>query len=90
MTKSILAGLTAMFLVLALASVAMAANPIIGTWKLNLAQSKFAPGQAIPQEQTEVYKEIEGNQIELTYTSKGTDGSSDLLKIIFPAQGGGQ
>ena len=72
----------------ALATVAMAADPIIGSWKLNLAKSSFASGQTAPKEQTEVYREASQNQIELTYKNTGTNGSSDLLVIIFPAQGG--
>jgi hypothetical protein len=33
-------------LVLALAVIAMAADPHVGTWKLNLAKSKYSPGPA--------------------------------------------
>jgi hypothetical protein len=33
-------------LIMALATAALAADPFVGTWKLNLAKSKFAPGQA--------------------------------------------
>jgi hypothetical protein len=46
MRKPILVPMTAI-LVLALAKVAVAADdPFVGTWKLNLTQSKFPPGQA--------------------------------------------
>lgn len=34
-------------LVLALSTVALAADPFVGTWKLNVAKSKFLPGQAL-------------------------------------------
>ena len=43
MRKHILVAMTAI-LVLALATVAMAADPHVGTWKLNVAKSKFNPG----------------------------------------------
>jgi hypothetical protein len=46
MRKPILITMTTI-LVLALATVAVAAaDPFVGTWKLNLTQSKFPPGQA--------------------------------------------
>jgi hypothetical protein len=44
MNKNILAVITSMILVLALASVAMAADPFVGTWKLNVEKSTFSPG----------------------------------------------
>ena len=75
-------------LILALVSVATAADPIIGTWKLNLAKSKFATQRSAPKELTEVYREIDGNQIEFTATAILADGSSYLLKGVWPAQGG--
>ena len=47
-------------LVLALVTVAMAADdPFVGTWKLNLAKSKFSPGPA-PKSAT-VKCEVQGN-----------------------------
>jgi hypothetical protein len=70
------------------------ADPIIGTWKLNVAQSKFSPvflamlKRAAPKESTEVYKEIEGDQIEFTGTAIRTDGSSSSWKLVWPRQGG--
>ena len=72
---------------LALATVAMAADPIIGLWKLNLAKSKFASGQA-PKEQTEIYREAGQGQIELNYNSIPSSGASTILKITLPAHGG--
>jgi hypothetical protein len=83
-TRSILL----MVLVLAFATVAMAADPIIGSWKLNIAKSSFAKGQTAPKQMTEVYREASQDQIELTYKSAETNESSTLLVIIIPAQGG--
>lgn len=81
---------TMLFLaVFALAGSLLAGDPIIGTWKLNLAKSKFAPNQPdIPKSGTEAYREVEGGQIELTYTRTKADGSSVLSKYAWPAQGG--
>jgi hypothetical protein len=81
---------TMLFLaVFALAGSLLAADPIIGTWKLNLAKSKFAPNQPdIPKSGTEAYREVEGGQIELTVTRTDASGSSVLSKYVWPAQGG--
>ena len=46
MRKRSIAIAATMIFIFALATVAMAADPFIGTWKLNLAKSKFNPGQA--------------------------------------------
>src|SRR5579863_1685521 len=79
---------------LTMAGPASAADPIIGTWKLNLAQSKFSPAmEAItkrppPKEYTEVYREIEGDQIEFTSNTILSDGSSRKGHLIWPRQGG--
>ena len=82
---------TMFFLVVfAMAGSLWAADPIIGTWKLNIAKSthRMAPRSPLPKEWTEVYREIEGGQIEFTMTMILTDGSSSLLKGVWPAQGG--
>jgi hypothetical protein len=47
------------FLMLALALVATAADPIIGSWKLNVAKSYFTDKQWIPKEKTEVLSRVE-------------------------------
>jgi hypothetical protein len=77
-----------LFVVLGLAGSGWAADPIIGTWKLNIAKSKFPSTQLTLKEQTEVYRGIGNGQIELTYTSVNKDGASTLEVFIFPAQGG--
>ena|SRR5579862_682276 len=70
------------------------ADPIIGTWKLNVAESQFSPivqairKQAPAKERSEVYREIEGDQIELTGETVRTDGSSSSYRFIWPRQGG--
>ena len=59
---------------LAFAFPAMAADPIVGTWSLNIPKSQFSPvlaaltQQQPPKQRTETYREIEGNQIEFSST----------------------
>ncbi len=65
---------------LGLAGTLWAADPIIGTWKLNV--SKTNPPPPI-KSAIEVYRLIEGDQIELTYT-----GSNGEETFTFPRQGG--
>src|SRR5512138_1828268 len=62
-----------------------AADPIIGNWKLNIAKSKLSE---VPKSFTESYREIDGDQIELTTVWIGSNGSPNTEKIVFPAQGG--
>jgi hypothetical protein len=69
-------------------------DPLVGTWKLNLAQSQFSPvllalqKTAIPKERTEIYRLV-NNRIELTQTSIRSDGSKEEApKLTWPAQGG--
>ena len=71
-----------------LSSTLWAADPIIGTWKMNPAKSKFPSPQLTQKEQTEVYREIGNGRIELTYRSISNDGALNLEVFIFPAQGG--
>ena len=65
------------------------ANTIIGSWKLNIEKSTFAPNAPPPpKEETDVYREIEGDLIELTHKSIEMDGSTNLMVFTWPAQGG--
>lgn len=77
-----------LLVVFALAGSLWAADPIIGTWKMNPAKSKFPSPQLTQKEQTEVYREIGNGRIELTYRSINNDGALTLEVFIFPAQGG--
>jgi len=81
---------TMFFLVLfAMACSLWAADPIIGTWKLNIAKSTF-PSNAPPppKEQIEAYRYLDTGEIELTYRLTDKDGSSVLEVFTWPAQGG--
>ena len=70
-----------------------AADPMVGTWKLNVAKSKFSPAYlafqkiVAPKEQSNVVREV-GDQLEVTVTGIRTDGSPISDKGAFPRQGG--
>ena len=49
-------------------------DPVIGTWTLNLAKSKFTPGPA-PQSGTRTYA-MSGDSVSLTYSMVGADGKT--------------
>jgi hypothetical protein len=67
--------------VLGLTSSLWAADPIIGTWKLNVEKSTFNQYRQEPSEEIiEVYREIENNQIELTLPAGSV--------LTWPVQGG--
>ena len=76
---------TPLFTVFVLASSLWAADPIIGTWKLNISESK---ADASIREQVEVYRELDSGQIELTLTITYANGFPASWKYTWPAQGG--
>jgi hypothetical protein len=69
-------------------------NPLIGTWKLNVAKSKSSPvllafmKQAPPKEETIVYRELGTDEYEVTMTGARTDGKPIAVKGTVPRQGG--
>jgi hypothetical protein len=65
---------------------AMAADPIIGTWKLDLGNSKFAIPP--PKEQTEVYREVDSGEIQFVLTRVQSDGASKSTELRWPVGGG--
>jgi len=74
-----------LFAVLGLAGSLWAADPIIGTWKLNVAKSDMsaiAPGLPPPKQETVVYREVGDNLIEMS------DGLLTSNKWTWPRQGG--
>jgi hypothetical protein len=78
--------------ILGLAGLGMAADPIIGIWRLNLSQSKFSPARSDmidprPKLHIETYREIE-DRIEVSGTVTRLDGSSTSGKLSWPKQGG--
>lgn len=72
---------------LALCANAWAEEPFAGTWKLNLAKSKFPAGTA-PKEETFVIREIAGGQVEQTTNGTATDGKPIALKRTVNQAGG--
>lgn len=65
-----------------------APHPLEGTWKLNAAQSKFAPNQAdAPKEETMVFRVV-GDLFELTITGTQKDGAAIAEKCTSPINGG--
>ncbi len=77
-----------MMFVLGLAGMLWAADPEVGTWKVNLAKSKFPPGPAAATKvETNVIREV-GDQIENITTGTRVDGSSISEKYIVYKKGG--
>ncbi len=65
-----------------------AADPSVGTWKLNIAKSKLAPSTEAPvKEQTAVIREV-GDQWEIVFSGKRTDDTSFSTQATRPKPGG--
>jgi hypothetical protein len=60
------------------ASAAMAADPIIGTWKLDLSKSKLDPSESSLKPQTEVYEELAAARIGMELTRINNEGASTV------------
>src|SRR6202790_4109052 len=71
--------------ILAIASTAFAADPAIGTWKLNVAKSTFSPGPA-PKSQTRTYAETPQG-ITLTIKTTAADGKESTATLTFKDDG---
>ena len=76
------------FAVFAFTGSLWAADPIIGTWKLNVGKSKAAPGKSLQKESIDVCRELDTNEIECVSKGVNADGSAIDLTISFPSQGG--
>jgi hypothetical protein len=61
------------------------ASPSVGTWKLNLAKSKFPPPH--PLEETAVVAE-QGADLSVTLTGTQADGKPFSVKYTYPKKGG--
>jgi hypothetical protein len=68
-------GYVAIVVLAALASTWVIAegNPVLGTWKLNVAKSKYT-GTPMPKEMTRTV-EVEGDSVKYTYAGTAADGS---------------
>ena len=71
-----------------LAGSLFAADPFVGTWKLNVAQSKHVGGgNPTPKEATLVIERA-GDQATVTITGTAGDGSPFSVKYTVPSTGG--
>ncbi len=70
---------------MAVASAASATDPIIGTWKLDLAKSKFSPGPA-PKSHTRTYAAT-ADGIDLTFDTVAADGTTTSGKSSYKYDG---
>jgi hypothetical protein len=68
-----------MFVLVGVQSVAQSPDPILGTWELNVAKSKFSPGPA-PKNETRTYV-MAGQDIRATV--KGVDGAGKPTAAEF-------
>jgi hypothetical protein len=64
---------------------ALAADPVVGTWKLNLAKSTFSPGPA-PKSQTRSYAES-AQGMTLTVKTIAADGKESTTTLTFKDDG---
>jgi hypothetical protein len=65
-----------------------AADPIIGTWKLNIAKSKLDPIRANTKEETLAFRALGDHHYKLIYHDVRADGSTSSSKCTWPKQGG--
>jgi hypothetical protein len=83
--RTLLVGTVLAIGVTAVASAAGAVDPVVGTWKLDLAKSRFNPGPA-PKTQTRAYVAT-ADGIDLMYTGVAADGSAVNGKSSFKYDG---
>ncbi|MGB2887414.1 MAG: hypothetical protein WBC04_06955 [Candidatus Acidiferrales bacterium] len=77
---------TVVVLALAAAGLVLAqSDPVIGTWKLNLAKSKFDPGPP-PKSQMRTY-EAQGDAVKLSVEGTAADGSTVAYGYIASEDG---
>jgi len=69
-----------LLLILGVAIVASAADPFLGTWKINLAASTYSP-RAAPASQTRVYTEEPDGAIKVTIRTVDAKGHSTIIEV---------
>jgi hypothetical protein len=77
---------TILFVLAAIATVALAADPWVGTWKLNPAKSK-APGGRIPHPSSTNIIEIQGDTMHLISTQTDTTGKMEHVEYTAALDG---
>ena len=73
-------------LLLAFASALLAADPFIGTWKLDTEKTKYKTGMP-PKEQTVTFSE-EGSELHVIVKGTSPDGQAISTHFIVPVAGG--
>ncbi len=79
---------TIIALILFLSCPCFAADPILGVWKLDTAQSLLPQAPTTPKELTDTYEESAQGTIEMTRSGIQTDGVAISSKWSWPKQGG--
>jgi hypothetical protein len=74
------------FALLGLTALLIAAEPFVGTWKLNSAKTKYKTGTA-PKEQTLTISEA-GSDLDVAISGTAADASAISSHYTVPAQGG--
>ena len=77
-----------MALIIYLAGVAVAADKIVGVWKLDATESRLPQSPTSPKELTDTYAATAKGTIELTRTGIQMDGAVLSSKWSWPEQGG--
>lgn len=75
-----------MVVLVGFAATLCAADPFVGTWKLNAAKSKYNAGTA-PKEQTVTIAEA-GTDLNVKVTGTAADGTKIAYNYTVPAKGG--
>jgi len=78
-----MAGLVA---VLALAAASPPANPVFGTWKLNVAKSSFTPGPGW-RSQTRTYRAAPGGMVAVEWSGVGASGEAMRVSYTVASDG---
>lgn len=68
-----------------IAGIAMAADPVVGSWTLDVAKSKFSPGPAL-KSATRVYTES-ANGMSLDGKTVAADGKEASMHVAYKADG---
>jgi len=79
-------GLLAVGLALSAAHAAPLGNPIVGTWKLNVAKSTFIPGPGW-RSQTRTYRAAPGGGVSVVWTGVGASGEAMHVSFISRLDG---
>jgi hypothetical protein len=74
------------FVLLAFAGALIAADPFVGTWKLNSAKTKYKTGMP-PKEQTVTFSE-EGSDLHVMVKGTSSDGQAISSHFTVPTAGG--